>query len=50
MAKIIITIDTKYGHEDMEYEIDGTETNEELEEMACCRFWECCDYSWKVEK
>lgn len=50
MAKIIITIDTKYGHEDIECEIDGTETNEQLEEMARCRFWECCDYTWGISQ
>lgn len=50
MKKLIVTIETNWSGigENVEVEIEGDETQEELEEIARDEFHNYCSYGWHV--
>lgn len=49
--KLVITIETNWvgAYETVEIELDGDETEEELEGMAKEEFSNYCNYGWHLE-
>ncbi|EKB7558733.1 hypothetical protein OOU56_004463 [Salmonella enterica] len=49
---LIVTIETAWvgALEVVEIELDGSETEEELEDMAKEEFGNYCNYGWRVEE
>lgn len=49
--KLIVTIETSWvgASETVEIELDGDETEEELEDMAKEEFSNYCNYGWRLE-
>ena len=52
MKKLIVTIETAWvgASETVEVELEGDETEEEIEEIAKQEFQNYCNYGWRIEE
>lgn len=47
--KLTVHVEWPAGNEDIDIELDGTETPEEIERIAQDAFWNTCNYAYSID-